>query len=99
MPIYEYQCGDCGGRDRRLVGIDDHTALCTQCAGLMLRLDLEVFQPYFKETAKHSIFKINFSANPASANNAYDLHGFSGRLQVCKIDRKTPDPGVGPGDT
>jgi putative FmdB family regulatory protein len=49
MPIYEYQCVDCTGRDQRVAGLDDHTALCTQCGGLMLRLDEDVFQPYFDE--------------------------------------------------
>ena len=49
MPIYEYQCVDCIGRDQRVAGLDDHTALCTQCGGLMLRLDEDVFQPYFEE--------------------------------------------------
>jgi len=47
MPIYEYQCVDCGGRDQRVAGCDDHTALCVHCGGLMLRLDEDVFQPYF----------------------------------------------------
>lgn len=51
MPIYEYQCVDCGGRDQRVAGLDDHTALCAQCGGLMLRLDEDVFQPYFDEVA------------------------------------------------
>jgi putative FmdB family regulatory protein len=49
MPIYEYQCVDCTGQDHRVAGLDDHTALCTQCGGLMLRLDEDVFQPYFDE--------------------------------------------------
>jgi hypothetical protein len=30
-----------------VAGLDDHTALCTQCGSLMLRLDEDVFQPYF----------------------------------------------------
>jgi putative FmdB family regulatory protein len=51
MPIYEYQCVDCSGRDQRVAGLDDHTALCAQCGGLMLRLDEDVFQPYFEEAA------------------------------------------------
>ena len=51
MPIYEYQCVDCTGRDQRVAGLDDHTALCTQCGGLMLRLDEDVFQPYFEEVS------------------------------------------------
>jgi len=52
VPIYEYHCMDCGGRDQRVAGLDDHTALCTQCGGLMLRLDEDVFQPYFEEMAE-----------------------------------------------
>jgi putative FmdB family regulatory protein len=51
MPIYEYQCVDCNSRDQRVAGLDDHTALCTQCGGLMLRLDEDVFKPYFEEVA------------------------------------------------
>ena len=47
MPIYEYQCVDCTGRDQRVAGLDDHTALCAQCGGLMLRQDEDVLQPYF----------------------------------------------------
>ena len=52
MPVYEYQCVDCDGRDQRVAGLDDHTALCTQCGGLMLRLDEDVFQAYFEEIAE-----------------------------------------------
>ncbi len=48
MPIYEYQCVDCDGRDQRVAGLDDHTALCADCGGLMLRLDEDVFTPYFE---------------------------------------------------
>ncbi len=51
MPLYEYQCVDCGGQDQRMAGLDDHTALCTECGGLMLRLDEDVFKPYFEEMA------------------------------------------------
>ena len=52
MPIYEYQCLDCGGQDQRVSGLDDHTALCIQCGGMMLRLDEDVFHPYFEEVAE-----------------------------------------------
>lgn len=52
MPIYDYQCVDCGDRDQRVAGLDDHTALCAQCGGLMLRLDEDVFLPYFEERAE-----------------------------------------------
>lgn len=44
MPLYEYQCVDCSGRDQRVAGLDDHTALCTECGGLMLRLDPDPLQ-------------------------------------------------------
>jgi putative FmdB family regulatory protein len=47
MPLYNYQCVDCGGRDQRVAGIDDATAICVQCGGLMLRLEEDVFRPYF----------------------------------------------------
>jgi len=48
MPLYHYQCLDCQTRDQRLAGLDDHTALCACCAGVMLRLDADVFAPYFE---------------------------------------------------
>ncbi len=51
MPIYEYQCMDCGGRDNRVAGLDDHTALCIECGSLMLRLDEDIFQQYFEEVS------------------------------------------------
>jgi putative FmdB family regulatory protein len=47
MPVYEYQCVDCGKSDQRVGGLDDQTAICAQCGSLMLRLDEDVFQPYF----------------------------------------------------
>lgn len=50
MPIYDYQCVDCGDREQRIAALDDHTALCARCGGLMLRLDEDVFGPYFEAT-------------------------------------------------
>jgi putative FmdB family regulatory protein len=47
MPLYDYQCVDCSKSDQRVAGLDDHTAICAACGGLMLRLDEDVFQPYF----------------------------------------------------
>lgn len=47
MPIYEYQCVDCGALEGRVGGLDDDTSICAQCGGLMLRLDADVFKPYF----------------------------------------------------
>lgn len=49
MPAYEYQCVDCGCREKRVAGLDDHTAVCIQCGSLMLRLDDDIFSPYFKD--------------------------------------------------
>lgn len=48
MPLYAYQCLDCGSRDERVAGLDDQTALCLQCRGVMLRRDEDVFGPYFE---------------------------------------------------
>lgn len=47
MPVYAYQCVDCGEVDQRVGGLDDQTAICVQCGSLMLRLDEDLFQPYF----------------------------------------------------
>ena len=49
MPLYTYQCLDCGAGEARVAGLDDHTALCQWCRGLMLRQDEDVFKPYFQE--------------------------------------------------
>jgi hypothetical protein len=47
MPVYMYQCMDCGELDQRVAGLDDQTAICVRCGSMMLRLDEDVFQPYF----------------------------------------------------
>ena len=49
MPLYTYQCVDCGNQDQLVAGLDDHTAICIDCEGLMIRLNEDVFQPYFEE--------------------------------------------------
>lgn len=49
MPLYEYQCVDCRVQDTRIAGLDDHTALCMRCGGVMLRRDEDLFGPYFEE--------------------------------------------------
>jgi predicted nucleic acid-binding Zn ribbon protein len=49
VPAYNYQCLDCGAKDRRIAGLDDHTALCIDCGSLMLRLDQDLFAAYFQE--------------------------------------------------
>jgi putative FmdB family regulatory protein len=55
MPLYEYRCVDCGTQDQRVAGLDDNTAMCISCEGLMLRLNEDVFQPYFEEVAKPEV--------------------------------------------
>ncbi|MFA6269975.1 MAG: FmdB family zinc ribbon protein [Candidatus Paceibacterota bacterium] len=47
MPLYDYQCVDCSARDQMVAGLDDHVALCPQCGGLMLRLEGDLFTPFF----------------------------------------------------
>ena len=52
MPIYSYQCVDCHTQDQRIAGLDDACARCIACGGLMLRLDEDIFQPYFAAQAQ-----------------------------------------------
>lgn len=47
MPLYDYQCVDCNDREKMAVDLDDHVALCNKCGGLMLRLEGDLFTPYF----------------------------------------------------
>ncbi|MDD2903182.1 MAG: zinc ribbon domain-containing protein [Syntrophales bacterium] len=47
MPLYDYRCADCGAWDQRIGGLDDDTALCSQCDGIMIRVTLDIFQGYF----------------------------------------------------
>lgn len=47
MPIYDYECVDCGCQEQRVAGIDDHTAICGECRGIMVRLDLDWFASEF----------------------------------------------------
>ncbi len=39
MPLYSYRCLDCHAEDQRLAGLDDATAICVNCGGMMLRLE------------------------------------------------------------
>lgn len=47
MPAYLYQCLTCRTRDTRIGGVDDHMALCDRCGQPMVRLDNDIFAPYF----------------------------------------------------
>ena len=49
MPSYEYKCIDCGAEEERIAGLDDNTALCVGCGNLMLRVNEDVFRPYFEK--------------------------------------------------
>ncbi len=50
MPIYQYRCMDenCGRQEPVIAGLDDAMAICSGCGGLMLRLDEDLFTPYFE---------------------------------------------------
>jgi predicted nucleic acid-binding Zn ribbon protein len=50
MPVYQYQCTDknCGLKEPVIAGLDDATAICSRCGGLMLRLDVDLFTPYYE---------------------------------------------------
>jgi len=47
MPAYHYQCVECRENETRIGGVDDHVAICSRCGHLMLRLDTDLFAPYF----------------------------------------------------
>lgn len=51
MPSYEYKCIQCGAEEERIGGLDDNTALCVECGDLMLRLNEDIFRPYFEQPA------------------------------------------------
>ena len=47
MPAYTYKCIQCAVEEVRIAGLDDDTAICLACGDLMLRLDEDIFRPYF----------------------------------------------------
>lgn len=49
MPAYLYQCVNCQVEETRIGGVDDHFAICAGCDHLMLRLNLDLFSPYFDQ--------------------------------------------------
>jgi putative FmdB family regulatory protein len=49
MPLYDYQCLNCGAQEALVAALDDHTAICLLCGGLMQRRAEDLFQPYFPE--------------------------------------------------
>ena len=52
-PLYRYHCVECHESEPRVAGLDDHTALCIQCGSLMLRLNDDLFGPYFPQEKPH----------------------------------------------
>ncbi len=48
MPIYEFECVDCGCQEQRVTGTNNHTVICNACGGgVMARLDLDWFASDF----------------------------------------------------
>ena len=70
-----------GEREPRVAGLDDHTALCAKCGGLMLRLDEDVFAPYCIEQPPAAVFLDYSKATPPA--------GCDG---LCRFDCKVYDP-------
>jgi hypothetical protein len=52
MPVYEYQCISCRTAEVRIGALDDNTAICMDCGDLMLRMDEDIFKPYFEEPTR-----------------------------------------------
>ena len=52
MPLYLYQCFKCLHHDNRIGGVDDHVAICDLCGHPMIRLDHDIFAPYFDRTER-----------------------------------------------
>lgn len=85
MPAYEYQCVDCGCREKRVGGLDDHTAICMDCGSLMLRLDDDIFSPYFKDNRNHARASLlELKASGLSADKS--LNDSSNGLSVCSSE-------------
>ncbi|OPX20208.1 MAG: hypothetical protein BZ151_05180 [Desulfobacca sp. 4484_104] len=59
MPAYEYQCINCLTKEVRFGGVDDKTAICMECGHLMLRVDVDVFRPYFDKQEKEAEVRKN----------------------------------------
>ncbi|MFA4834816.1 MAG: hypothetical protein WC749_01925 [Dehalococcoidia bacterium] len=82
MPLYEYRCIDCHTRDIRIAGADDHTALCV-CGELMLRLDEDVFEPYFDKPAKACVWR---QAETGEVSGPRVSHGICKRHSIELFD-------------
>lgn len=50
MPLYSYRCPNCHTIDKRIAGVDDHTAICIKCEGVMLRKDMDIWGPLWSES-------------------------------------------------
>jgi hypothetical protein len=51
VPAYYYQCTHCQSTEGRIGGVDDHLAVCARWHHLMVRLDYDLFSPYFEASA------------------------------------------------
>lgn len=50
MSCYDYKCINCGVEEQRIGGLDDNIALCIECGNSILRLNEDIFLPYFNQT-------------------------------------------------
>lgn len=49
MALLLFKCVDCQTTDERIGAPFETTAICHECGGLMLRLDEDIFAPFFRE--------------------------------------------------
>jgi putative FmdB family regulatory protein len=59
VPLYDYRCVDCGAWEQIIGGLDSHTALCSRCDGVMIRVTADIFQGYFvPETHQSELIQV-----------------------------------------
>ena len=55
MPSYEYVCVNCGTREIRITGIDDHTVICDDCRQVMVRkMDVKSLLDSYQEVTEQA---------------------------------------------
>ncbi len=77
MPVYHYQCLYCGNCDLRLSGLNDYMTLCSQCGGLMLRLDDDFLWQFCDKNHFQFTTKTKCSLVPA-----FEVKPFSGKISI-----------------
>ena len=56
MPIYEYQCEDCGTKFEKLVRRGENAVACPSCGQSHLRTELSTFAAHANGSPKESAF-------------------------------------------